>query len=111
MIGGHGAAGALAHKKTRLVAEGIKVGKHGFRSHSAKEIRTINLKDLSHLTSTSPEEKSEAKLPLVDLSQLGYEKLLGAGVLKEPIAVKVGKASKSAIRKIEEAGGKILLPK
>ncbi len=111
MQGGHGSAGALAHKRTKLVAEGIDISKHGFKSHSAREIRTINVKDLLRLTSASPEEKSKAELPLIDLSQLGYEKLLGGGVLKEPITVKVAKASKSAMRKIEEAGGKILLPK
>jgi large subunit ribosomal protein L15 len=111
MQGGHGAAGALAHKRTKLVAEGIDIGKHGFRSHSARELRTINVKDLSRLASPPSEGKSESELLLIDLSQLGYEKLLGAGVLKEPITVKVAKASKSAVRKIEEAGGKILLPK
>jgi large subunit ribosomal protein L15 len=110
MIGGHGWAGKLAHKRTKVVAEGITIGKHGFFSHSAKETRSINLKDLVRFAPTPPEEKSQIKLPLVDLSRLGYEKLLGVGVLKEPIAVKVAKASKSAVKKIEEAGGKILLP-
>lgn len=111
MLGGHGAAGALTHKRTKLVAEGITIGKHGFVSHSAKEVRTINLKDLTRLTPVSTQEKPEMKLPLIDLSKLGYEKLLGTGAVKEPIAIKVDKASKSAVKKVGEAGGKILLPK
>lgn len=111
MIGGHGSAGGLTHKRTKFVAEGIPIGKHGFVSHSARELQTINLRDLARLAPSPPTEKSETGLPLIDLSQLGYEKLLGVGALREPIAVRVTKASKSAISKVEKAGGKVLLPK
>jgi ribosomal protein L15 len=108
MQGGRGNAGRFKHKKTKLTAKGITPGKHGFVSHSTREIRTINLRDLSRLTPERPKDKSEDTLPLVDLSKLGYGKLLGEGALKEPIAVRVAKASKSAAKKMEEVGGKIL---
>jgi large subunit ribosomal protein L15 len=86
-------------------------GKHGFVRHSTREIQTVNLGDLTRLRLGQPEEKSDDGLPLVDLSKLGYQKLLGQGTLAEPIAVKVSKVSKSAAKKVEEAGGKVLSPK
>ena len=107
MQGGHGGAGLFKHRKTRLVAEGFVFGKHGFFSHSAREVRAVNLKDLTRFAPESS-EKNEGSLPLIDLSRLGYQKLLGEGTLREPFAIRVAKASKSATKKVEEAGGKIL---
>jgi len=46
---------------------------------------------------------------VLDLSELGYEKLLGAGRVDAVVSVKVKKASKSAKEKIAEAGGEVLV--
>jgi len=92
------------------MAEGIKIGKHGFVSHSRRNVRTINVEDLARLIPKRSEERPKGELPLVDLSGLGYGKLLGGGVLRQPVAVRVAKVSKSAASKIEAAGGKIVLP-
>ncbi len=43
----------------------------------------------------------------IDLTELGYEKLLGKGRLSKPINVKVENATEKAIGKIEEAGGQL----
>jgi len=108
MRGGRGRAGQLTHKRTKLVAEGLETGKHGFVSHSKKTVRAINLRDLAGLIVEPSEAKSKAELPVVDLSKLGYGKLLGQGSLSRPIQVRVASASKSAAEKIEAAGGKVL---
>lgn len=43
----------------------------------------------------------------VDLTELGYDKLLGSGKVAHQLIVKVTSHSKSAERKIEDANGKI----
>ncbi|MFO7968472.1 MAG: uL15m family ribosomal protein [Archaeoglobaceae archaeon] len=43
----------------------------------------------------------------IDLTELGYEKLLGKGRLSKPVNVKVDKATEKALGKIEEAGGQL----
>lgn len=52
-------------------------------------------------------EEKEGKL-FIDLQSLGYTKLLGAGKVTKPLAVKVPSCSESAGEKIEGAGGEVL---
>ncbi len=77
-------------------------GKHGFTSPQSKNRveSTINLHKLDQLA-TGPE---------INLTALGYTKLLGTGKLTRALTVQVLAASKSAVAKILEAGGKIILP-
>jgi large subunit ribosomal protein L15 len=44
----------------------------------------------------------------LDLTSLGYAKLLGSGKIKKAITVKVVSCSKSAAEKIKKAGGQVL---
>jgi large subunit ribosomal protein L15 len=46
----------------------------------------------------------------VSLNSLGYDKLLAKGKVTHPLIVQVDSWSKSAAKKIEDAGGKILKP-
>jgi large subunit ribosomal protein L15 len=76
------------------------------------EIKTINVGRLSELVEElldagklKPRERGEVE---VDLSELGYEKLLGGGKVRRPLTVKVSAFSKEAERKITEAGGRIV---
>lgn len=43
----------------------------------------------------------------IDLTELGYQKLLGKGSLSKSVNVKVDNATEKAIGKIEEAGGQL----
>jgi large subunit ribosomal protein L15 len=76
-------------------------GKHGFTSPQSKHRveSTINLLKLDQIATGAE----------VDLTELGYTKLLGTGKITKKLTVKVAAASKSAIAKIEAAGGKLLL--
>lgn len=76
-------------------------GKHGFTSPQSKHRieSTINLLKLDQLA-TGKE---------IDLTALGYTKLLGTGKITKALTVTVAAASKSAQSKIEEAGGKLVL--
>jgi large subunit ribosomal protein L15 len=50
-------------------------------------------------------------MPVVDLRELGYAKLLGTGSISQALHVKVGKCSESALRKLKEAGGDAMTEK
>jgi large subunit ribosomal protein L15 len=78
-------------------------GKHGFHSPQAihRKENVINLAKLEELTRTQNEKT-------INLTNLGYTKLLGTGKITKPITVTVPSASKSATQKITEAGGKII---
>jgi len=44
----------------------------------------------------------------VDLTELGYSKLLGSGTVTKKIEVRVFEATPKAVEKIEAAGGKVV---
>ena len=100
--GGRGMAGtgkrADTKKPTILKKYGnAYFGKSGFRSKHKIET-SINLDQL-------PEGKE------INLFELGYDKLLSRGDLKGKIVIRVKKASKKAIEKIQAAGGEIIFEK
>ncbi|CAA2969541.1 60S ribosomal protein L27a-2-like [Olea europaea var. sylvestris] len=56
-------------------------------------------------------EKSNSSAPVIDVTQFGYFKVLGKGVLppSQPVVVKAKLVSKIAEKKIKEAGGAVVL--
>ncbi|KAL2515270.1 60S ribosomal protein L27a-3 [Forsythia ovata] len=56
-------------------------------------------------------EKSNDSAPVIDVTQFGYFKVLGKGVLppSQPVVLKAKLVSKIAEKKIKEAGGAVLL--
>jgi large subunit ribosomal protein L15 len=115
MRGGSGQAGRYRHKRSRLIRtkeyfEMRYAGKKGFISVPQKQRpeRALNLIQLTGLIERLTQEKrlkTENNLPVVDLSELGYAKLLGSGSISQAVHVKVGRCSESALRKLKEAGG------
>jgi large subunit ribosomal protein L15 len=78
-------------------------GKHGFHSPQATNRieSTINLQRVDQLATGTE----------INLTELGYTKLLGTGKLTKALTIQVPTASKSAAQKIQEAGGKLITPK
>ena len=117
--GGRGRAGLgkrASHKKSMLIAhpELGGIGKHGFVSVKQKKKlkqKAINVKMLDSivekLVSMKLAEKKDDYYE-IDLSKLGYSKLIGTGFVKNKIYVHVKQFSESAKNKIEAAGGKII---
>lgn len=106
--GGHGKAGI--HKGRWNQNEPKWQPKIGFRCPSEKRVRAINLRDLTRLVpSHSVKGKGDAAIRTIDLTSLGYDKLLGAGRISRPLRVKVGSASGSVVRKVSEAGGEVVI--
>lgn len=68
--------------------------------------RWVNLRDLNQLLRYS--KSGDDGKAVLDLGELGYEKLLGSGRVEAVFTIKVKRASKSAKDKITEAGGEVL---
>jgi large subunit ribosomal protein L15 len=110
--GGRGKAGLHKHKWTYTVKYAPEhFGKFGFKRppEVVKEVKAINLKELDQLAEKLLEqklaEKEEDKIK-INLSKLGYEKVLGSGKVTKPLIVEAKFFSKQAIKKLEEAKGK-----
>ncbi|MUN28538.1 uL15 family ribosomal protein [Sulfuracidifex metallicus] len=85
-------------------------GKHGFVNPTTIQIKAISLRQLDEMVRNGhiKVEENEGK-KFVDLSKFGYDKLLGGGKLSFPIVIKVEKSSKSAVEKVNEVGGQVIL--
>lgn len=102
--GGRGNAGLLKHRYMHMVKNMPNhFGKHGFKRPQSvvKKDKIINIGQLEDMF---PDKKE------VDLGKEGFDKLLGGGNIKTKIKIKVDSASEKAIAKIEEKGGKVILP-
>lgn len=104
--GGRGYAGSKKHKRVWVAKnEPDRLGKRGFHSLRDKRVkarvRAINLRDLERIA-------LKKGLKEINLKELGYDKLLGTGEIKQKLVIKAGKFSASAKKKIEKAGGKLV---
>jgi large subunit ribosomal protein L15 len=116
-VGQHRDAGSKGHRKVgrhkHLMSyvttyEPNYFGKKGFTSPKSLKHKqnTINITKLDEITTKYAVEK-ENKL-YIDLTSLGYTKLLGTGKTTKPLIINVPTASKTATEKIKKAGGQIL---
>lgn len=87
-----------------------RYGKHGFKrpQKTIFKYKPVNLDFLDEKADElvqqglATEEKGKI---VVDVTQLGYNKVLGRGKITQPLIVKSIKFSQTALNKIEEAGG------
>jgi len=88
-------------------------GKRGFTCPRSlgRKISVINVGELEELVDKLALEGRLQKVGrkiLLNLEELGYDKLLARGSISRPVLVKVKEWSEDAARKLEEAGGGIL---
>ena len=96
--------GGEKHKKMFMIKYHPNYyGKHGFQRYKriSKNLRIINIGQLNELS------KKLSKTELNGLN-LGFDKVLGKGNVDRPLNITAQEFSKLAIKKIEEAGGKIV---
>jgi len=101
--GGRGNAGLHKHKYMYMLKYmPDHFGRRSFKrpKELIKEEKTINVGLL---------EERFPNVKEINLEEKGFDKLLGAGVVNKPLVIKVPKASKRAIEKIESKGGKVIL--
>jgi large subunit ribosomal protein L15 len=113
-IGQHRDSGSKGHRKVGrhkhlwswvVTHEPNYFGKSGFVSPKSlhTKVNPINLNKLAELAQANQGEK-----PQIDLTEMGYTKLLGTGKITKAFTIKVESCSKSAAAKIKEAGGEII---
>ncbi|KAH8504833.1 hypothetical protein H0E87_012174 [Populus deltoides] len=115
--GGRGNAGGMHHH--RILFDKYHpgyFGKVGMRYfHKLRNKFYCPIVNIDKLWSMFPQDvKDKATkdaVPMIDVTQFGYFKVLGKGVLpdKQPIVVKAKLISKIAEKKIKEAGGAVVL--
>jgi large subunit ribosomal protein L15 len=106
--GGIGGAGKHKHFFIRtVIEEPDHFGHDPFNSFNRNLVqRWINVRDLD--TVFAKHGKTEGDKVVLDLTSLGYDKLLGGGAIGAAYAIKVAKVSESAKSKIEAAGGEVI---
>ena len=102
--GGVGKAGRKKYKKSWVIKhEPNYFGKRGFKVPvgAKKKIKSINLRDLDKIAIKFNKRE-------INLSELGFHKVLSTGKLTQPLVIKANKIVMRAKQKIEEAGGKAI---
>ncbi len=110
--GGKGNAGSgKKGQSKRLTKEGVQVlGERGFNSRKPEQ-NAINLRDIDQRIDDMVEEglvDEDGGNLVLDLDDIGYEKVLGKGHLNREVEIHAESFSGSAERKIEEADGEAI---
>lgn len=106
--GGVGKAGLMKHKWTWTV---VYEPDHFTKEKPKPPQRNIVTKwvNVGQLDSLALSVKSEGGKKVLDLTSMGYQKLLGQGSVSAPYKILIGSASASAKEKIEKADGELVL--
>lgn len=114
--GGRGNAGGYKHKwcyVSKYLPDHF--GKHGFKRHSAdKEILSTNIEFIEENFDNLLNQgkiKQEGEKFYLNLSDINFDKLLGKGKVTHKFVITLKQCSENAKKKIEEAGGEIILQK
>lgn len=112
--GGRGMAGGHKHMWTWMVKYDPKhFGKYGFKrpASSIAKINTVNLgfldENIEKLLEKGLATRENDKI-VIDITELGYEKLLGSGKITKTLIIKAPSFSNLAEKKIQEVGGEIV---
>ncbi len=102
--GGRGNAGLSKHRYMYMLKNmPDHFGRHGFKRPRSivKKDKVINVGEL--------EERYPSK-KTINLTDEGFDKLLGGGKISTKIKITVNSASEKAVEKIKEQGGEVILP-
>jgi large subunit ribosomal protein L15 len=112
--GGRGKAGLSKHHWTWTVKfDPDHFGKHGFK-RPPKKINKVYPVNLSYLNDKAEQlideglATKEGDSIVIDVTELGYNKVLGGGKLVKSFTIKSPMFSSSAENKIQEAGGEAI---
>lgn len=112
--GSHGGVGMAGSKKQKwsFVSKYMPgyFGVRGFKRPACivEKVNSINLRDIDENLDrfvSNDIVKFENNKYIINLTDMGYDKLLGSGRVTHPMVVTVKKCSKSAAEKVNGAGG------
>lgn len=111
--GGRGNAGLHKHKYIKTVKYlPNHFGRIGFKRPQVVIGTKITI-NLFNVDEKLDELIKEGKIKKVknnyklNLNELGYEKLLGSGIITKPVNITIKEATEKAISKVKDAGGKV----
>jgi len=107
---GNAGKGKKSHCKKPQVWGTDYLGKHGFIKHDAVPVKAISIMHVEQSIGkwvTAQLATKQQDVYTVDLSKVGYTKLLSNGKITKKINVKVASASSGAVEKIKAAGGSV----
>jgi len=115
--GGFGAVGMHKHKwswTTRYAPDWY--GKRDFKPplSTRRSIYALNLDELNEIISKLIAENKAVREDdkiVINIAELGFNKLLGRGVVKYPLKIIVEEISSKAREKIESMGGEVVVTK
>ena len=114
--GGTGNAGLHKHKVMHMLKYmPDHFGRHGFKRPQKMvcAMITMNVCDIDQSVEQLVKDGLAQKVGetyTLNLTELGVEKLLGAGKINVAVEITVAEATETAKQKVEMAGGHILLP-
>ncbi len=106
--GGLGISGQLKHHFSSMLKYDPDHFGHD-STHPPHPIVTkkwVSVRDLDDLFEKFGKKDGEKKV--IDLSTMGYDKLLGGGKITNAYTVKIGRFTKSAEEKVKQSGGEVL---
>lgn len=105
--GGLGQSGLHKHHFIRMLMTDPKHFGHDSTHppHPNLVRKWVSVRDLDDIFAKSGKQEGGKKL--IDLTELGYDKLLGGGQTENAYVVKVEKFSASAEEKIKQSGGEV----
>ncbi|HLC99270.1 MAG TPA: uL15 family ribosomal protein [Candidatus Nanoarchaeia archaeon] len=115
--GGRGNAGSgkrADSKKPSIWADKYYFGKHGFKKKGIKEkICAVNVGYINEKIDSLKNKGLAAEkggVYDIDLSRIGFNKLLGSGEISKKVVIRTKYAVENAIEKVSKAGGNVMLP-
>ncbi|MFX0093117.1 MAG: uL15 family ribosomal protein [Candidatus Hodarchaeota archaeon] len=109
--GGKGAAGRKGQHMIHYILSDMQ-RERGFSNPTRKDIKAINIGQLLEMANQLLSEgkaQKEGDLLSIDVSALGYNKVLGKGIVKQKVKIITPAISKQAEEKITALGGQIIL--
>lgn len=114
--GGAGRAGTgkRAHcRKPSIWADPLYFGRHGFKmQYKLEKINAVNVDQINEKIDDFKADgiaSEKAGVYEIDLSKLGFNKLIGSGICSKKMIIKVKYASGNAVEKVKKAGGEVML--
>ncbi|OIR59112.1 MAG: 60S ribosomal protein L27A [Amphiamblys sp. WSBS2006] len=114
--GGRGMAGGLKHMKTNIMRYHPdyfkKTGMRRFNQHKNQDYcPTVNIDRVwSFVDEDTKNARPEGKAPVVDVTKMGFFKVLGRGFIpNRPVIVKAKYFTRMAEEKIKQVGGTCVL--
>ncbi|AFZ70892.1 ribosomal protein L15 [Caldisphaera lagunensis DSM 15908] len=113
--GGTGGSGMNKHRKTWMLKYYPNwFGAKGFvpiRNRLLHKKNTITLRELDQIAFKLRNTNVEGDKVVLNLNEMGYDKLVANGKIYEKVKVIVKEATKKAIERVKEAGGEVIVEK